>query len=745
MSSQNHNVRSRLYRKLLVFSLVIAIVPIWIGSIVHVRTLRALSTASAAVREQTLHSASRIADETMGDVDSLTEQILTNDRVRRYSTVEDAGRNVHVYDAYEIIRDFGQYKRLGGFADEFYVYFPTSETVLTSTGKHDSDLFFNSIFTTDGMTIGEWRSDLLSHTFRPSFGLLRTRSVTVSGERGDSYYSYVRAMSVNSSQSAEIVAVVLIREETFRNFLVGMAGNGWAYVTDASGLPIGASHDSAPPLVESLSDRRYTVTSQPSAFPGWTYHALTRREPLLTLLGGTFSVAIGLTIVGLIASFMLARRMAQSSYNLIRSTTETLARYTGDDTVSIRDELSYLSSVVSETIENDRLIQFELSSHSHQMRAHFLERLLRGQISDSIEIRSGLAYHGIRTHSDQFVVVVIADESEDPRVDLDFGSGCEDGALAGVELPDRMTAIILNPHELAPAEQLKEYVRSMIRSRSIGANSRRLRAGFSDLHSGLARIHGAYVEADDALRYSRIRSAEAFVEYGDISGADIDFHFPIEIQRRLVSSALAADIQGVDAMMKEVYRQNFETRRLSLAAMEILLFELTGTAIRAVRRVGSLARYGLRRRFHLLQSSSSVPEVFTAVRRVFAEICESVDGAMCSHNEVLRDQIERFVEEHFANEGFSQTMMAEALGLSAPHLSRVFREWFGESMVDYVCRRRVERAKEIFATDSSQSVSLVAAQVGCYSDRALIRIFKKYVGVTPGRFRNALAVTGGEE
>jgi YesN/AraC family two-component response regulator len=66
------------------------------------------------------------------------------------------------------------------------------------------------------------------------------------------------------------------------------------------------------------------------------------------------------------------------------------------------------------------------------------------------------------------------------------------------------------------------------------------------------------------------------------------------------------------------------------------------------------------------------------------------------------------------------------------YLSRSYKKFRGINLLDYIHKIRIEKAKLII---NSTNLKDVAQQVGYYESKALIRVFKKYEGVTPGRFK----------
>lgn len=79
--------------------------------------------------------------------------------------------------------------------------------------------------------------------------------------------------------------------------------------------------------------------------------------------------------------------------------------------------------------------------------------------------------------------------------------------------------------------------------------------------------------------------------------------------------------------------------------------------------------------------------------------------------------------------------VAEAIGVSQGHLSRVFREDTGMSIQDYIQQFRVERAANLLKF-SEASLMEISDYVCFHSQSHFGSVFKKYMGMTPGQYRN---------
>lgn len=107
-------------------------------------------------------------------------------------------------------------------------------------------------------------------------------------------------------------------------------------------------------------------------------------------------------------------------------------------------------------------------------------------------------------------------------------------------------------------------------------------------------------------------------------------------------------------------------------------------------------------------------------------------------NRHYRSQIEaaiHYIQIHL-HEKITLEELGQAIGLSACHLSRIFKQETGTSVVDYVQKERIEAAKHMLIY-SDETLSAIS-QYLCFSTQSyFIKIFKKYVGITPGQYRKS--------
>lgn len=94
----------------------------------------------------------------------------------------------------------------------------------------------------------------------------------------------------------------------------------------------------------------------------------------------------------------------------------------------------------------------------------------------------------------------------------------------------------------------------------------------------------------------------------------------------------------------------------------------------------------------------------------------------------------QYICDHFGEEITSRDA-AEVFNLDHSYFCRLFRKSFGEPFQIYLCKFRVEKAKQQLR-DTDRSVSEIASETGFNSFSYFSKKFKEYVGVTPKEYRN---------
>jgi AraC-like DNA-binding protein len=98
------------------------------------------------------------------------------------------------------------------------------------------------------------------------------------------------------------------------------------------------------------------------------------------------------------------------------------------------------------------------------------------------------------------------------------------------------------------------------------------------------------------------------------------------------------------------------------------------------------------------------------------------------------DRVRKYVDDHYIDPGLSIMEIAEAMGVSTGHLSRSYKKDTGETLLNYINTKRIEKAKSLLA-DTDIPLHEVVQEIGYLDVSSFHRKFKSTVGCTPGMYR----------
>lgn len=214
--------------------------------------------------------------------------------------------------------------------------------------------------------------------------------------------------------------------------------------------------------------------------------------------------------------------------------------------------------------------------------------------------------------------------------------------------------------------------------------------------------------------------------------------YPIEKERELLFAIRRGDEAESRRVLNELLGAVFFSSGHRFDAIRFRGLELLVLLSRAAMEAGAEAEevLGLNfrylRRFQDLDSTEDLAYLLDSILGRFMRLAFSLKTV--KHATAIKKAL-RFIRERYASE-FSLSEVAEAAGLSAAYFSKVFKSELGESFSEHVNRLRIERAV-ILLTGSELSLAEIAGQVGFEDQSYFTKVFKRIIGISPGRYRES--------
>lgn len=128
--------------------------------------------------------------------------------------------------------------------------------------------------------------------------------------------------------------------------------------------------------------------------------------------------------------------------------------------------------------------------------------------------------------------------------------------------------------------------------------------------------------------------------------------------------------------------------------------------------------------------------------KAIASLVETVLGEAANvpyewHENCFKERIYAYIEENLRDEGLTVSTIADALGYSTRQIHRLFKSEAGETVAEYIWKRRLQRCFDEIrsGTSTNRTITEVAFAWGFSSSAHFSRAFKMAYGVSPRECR----------
>ncbi|MBQ8508331.1 MAG: helix-turn-helix transcriptional regulator [Clostridia bacterium] len=165
------------------------------------------------------------------------------------------------------------------------------------------------------------------------------------------------------------------------------------------------------------------------------------------------------------------------------------------------------------------------------------------------------------------------------------------------------------------------------------------------------------------------------------------------------------------------------------------------TRFRPILRVGDAEAAFMHRQFpHMMRlrrqyGTRSETRLLTCF---FSLLCELLEGCLADGGEKINRnfsfmcEVIDYVSAHY-KEPLSTASICDALSWSESYFCHRFRDSFGTTFSDYLCRYRVQRAAEL-RSQPGLTLTDIAGQAGFVDYSYFSQAFSKYMGIPPRRY-----------
>ncbi|GAA3408504.1 helix-turn-helix domain-containing protein [Paenibacillus hodogayensis] len=635
-----------------------------------------------------------------------------------------------------------------------YLYRPQDGTVLGSTSIAEIENATDQAF-----ILAKMSSDI-----RYAWGDLRPLAAPRgNGEGSRDVISLVKIADLRTNG----LIVVNVNVDALRTFLVQSTDTSSAYLelTDAAGVRIVSTIASDGPAAK---QERNKLAAAAMPYTGWHVEGGMLQPGLFgwvsPILYGSVSLGALCMALGLAWIVYVTRRHYRPVESLLRQVGALTLKKTPAADTETRDEFKTIGLALDNLWDQSNRLSRENEENRSFKRAHHFRRLAEGRMDpQSKEARREAELLGLKLDGGPASAAIV-------EIDRYYADVCgrftdRDRQLLKYALYSAMRETMAAACVNVWADWLGEHQLGIIAAhgdkhgaeRGIEEALERLR-GWADgqlpftVTTGLGtpvphsdRIDLSFQAARSALAYKVPLGRNRLIRFADLPG-ESQPGVARELQRikelsrmfRLGEPGWTAEWT---ALLESLHSGGFTAEQIR-HLLFVLLFHVQRELIELPAELQSAWLAASSHLEDALREGETLEEIGEAFAAVFASVEERLrEWRESKQSHSVLQEVKRYIDEHYADPGLSQTMLAEAFRLHPTSISRLFKEEFGVKFVEYVNSVRLDRATELMET-TDLPVHEIAQAAGFTHSQTFIKMFKKSTGFTPGSYRKGKPETG---
>ncbi|WP_339206937.1 AraC family transcriptional regulator [Paenibacillus sp. FSL K6-3182] len=762
-------MKRKVYKFWLYSYLFVLFIPILITLIVLLQSQEMLVKEVRRANDTLLDQVRQLVDNQITDIRRLGTQLSFDPKVMTYLNRETLDTAEARFGTMEMISSLQSYTIANGNITDAYIYLKNKEYGITTTTFMPADDLYSVLHKASGKSFAEWTEWLrASHA-----GLFVT--LNEGAKQTENSLVYVQSLPIQEIKAAPATLVVLLNQDRLKQAIskVGLATESSVYILDREGHPImitGPQTGLAELPIPKMSNQRGFLTELvdgndaaisyvKSDTTNWTYISVLPEQVYsakVKLLKNLIYIAMLLCIgLGGLSAFWLTRR----NYAPIQNMMNFVSTKVKTNMMNMPNEFAVLQSFMTDSAAIQDEASRKLLEQHQVLRNQFLARLLKGRVDMSSALPQAIESFDFRFETDRFAVLLLqiedyerlfqANQEMDAERKLQFvylivTNIFEELLSAGHRTyfteVDGMIACVVNV--LGKEKEAKKELLKVANDAKRFIQDKffvRFSVGVSDIHTFWSTLPKCYEEAVESLEYKLVLGSNQIISYESIKRPKNDLYYPLDTERQLINLMAAGNYDEAAAVLQRILITNFSEGTLSIQMGKLLMFELVGTMLKAVEQLQLSTKEIMVEKTDLIKQITeceTFAEMEEEILDFLKKACDYLQQKKKSHNTDLKSQVVEHVLHNLNDMNISLTSISLAFDINPTYLSRFFKEQTGENLVDFVNKRRVDKVKSLLA-ETNHAIQDIAEQCGFASSQSLLRVFKKYEGITPGQYRQS--------
>jgi len=760
---QNKIFNHRLTKIWIASYICVLVLPIVMGIVSYVHTLKVLSSNIDSTNLRLLNNSKTFVDSILGSITNASSALQQNTLLLSLNnTAETEHSQPYTYEEKESI--WSAHNVLSGYIANKYVYFPQKDLIYYGDSTIKPHYLYLALYSYNGeISEEQWFNDILNYT---NSGFVQLDSISNHPKIfhvSPVYYSgriiYTTVVEMNWTALCNDAA-----GDYASNFFMNAYNYNTFYsnMDDSSIEAIKKTTNSARTFnITTVNDRKFivlkTISSNGNWFYGFSIPASEYYNIITQPVIFSFFIYLLTILLGLLTIIYLVYRNSLPIKRIVK----TLKNEDGTDGDTY-DAYSYIENKIT-SILKDKSIYFEqLGAQTSVFKNLILSNMLTKKSKNKNAVLKQLEILGINSNYDTFYTVAFCYDNasslffDDPQpitesrkheyaqfIISNIFSETLNDIFNTIGVIVSNTNIFLIKAEDCDYDTFTQKLRTIVNSNvafikdKFGFN---VYTAVSSTPVTIDNLNDSYTEVIIAMQYA-ISSERDVVHYNQIPSDYIrNLSIPHDFENSIAESIRN---ENYAHCKKIIYKALYDfqlNKNTTIETTQIFAYNILSTVFNLL---SSNASYDLKEfiantEIHSIfenngSASSILLQATTIIDKCFAHFEKDLIPVHHSKNDFYQ-KLKKYIDENYTNPDLHSVSLGETFDINSNYMSTQFKKEFGVTIASYITTLRIENAKRLLLTTNLTNEE-ISNQVGFSNCRTFLRVFKKTEDLTPKEFK----------
>lgn len=500
-------------------------------------------------------------------------------------------------------------------------------------------------------------------------------------------------------------------------------------------------------IITKINNKKYLVTYVKSDIKDWIFvgtfslNNLTNTFTSIRML--IIYISLILLVVGIFLSYFISRKL----YNPVKKLVNDIKNRKGIDLIGNENEVALLSKAFDSLMKQEDQLFNTIEKNTRHLRENYLLGLLKGRSSEADE-------HQEMFHNQYFICTIISIDRFNEFVS-NFSSDhqyylktailntsedviSESIPCSGLVMEKDKIVLIMNPDTsdyIKTISVLKQRFALLQKEVSKVIDSS-VTFSVGNIYNSLTDVKTSYFDAQNLLKLRFMKGHGTIITNEDTYTENSKYYYPFTFEKQILNYVDAGSKEALISSLSDFFTDIKENKKLAYDNVILIINQLLGSTIKYLLNLNISVSDIFGNDFNIynqLTEIETLDDVSLWLAKIYLRIIEFCEKPKAD-NKTHITNIMNYIHKNYKKD-IDINMLADHVGLSYSHVRKIFNDETGENIVNYINNLRIEEAQRLLR-QTDMNVSEIALSLGYNNNQSFNRFFKKYVGITPGEYRN---------